>query len=130
MTEDIKAADVAANADVAFKNCAPFTRCVTHVNGEHVDTSEILDIIMPMYNLLEYSDNYADSSGSLYQFKRNESPMNDAGNLNNVALENSASFKYKASLLEKATNTDCNDRSLKNTKIIVPLKVVSNFLGH
>ena len=83
-----------------------------------------------MYNLLEYSDNYADSSGSLYQFKRNESPMNDAGNLNNVALENSASFKYKASLLEKATDTDSNDRSLKNTKIIVPLKDVSNFLGH
>ena len=130
MTGDIKVADVAANADVAFKNCAPFTRCVTHVNGEHIDTSEILDIIMPMYNLLEYSDNYADSSGSLYQFKRNESPMNDAGNLNNVALENSASFKYKASLLEKATNTDSNDRSLKNTKIIVPLKGVSNFLGH
>ena len=130
MAGDIKVADVAANADVAFKNCAPFTRCVTHVNDEHADTSEILDIIMPMYNLLEYSDNYADSSGNLYQFKKNESPMNDAGNLNNVALENSASFKYKASLSEKATDTDCNDRSLKNTKIIVRLKDVSNFLGH
>ena len=95
MTGDIKIADVAANANVAFKNCAPFTRCVTHVNDEHVDTSETLDIIMPMYNLLEYSDNYADSSGSLCQFKRNKSPMNDAGNLNNVALENSASFNIK-----------------------------------
>ena len=130
MTGDIKVADVAANVNVAFKNCAPFKRCVTHVNDEHADTNEILDIIMLMYNLLEYSDNYADSSGSLYQFKRNESPMNDAGNLNNVALENSASFKYKASLLEKATDTDSNDISLKNTKIIVPLKDVSNFLGH
>ena len=82
---------------------------------------------MPMYNLIEYSDNYADSSGSLYRFKRNESPMNNAGNPNNVALDNSTSFKYKASLLGKATDADGNDRSLKNTKIVVPLKYLSNF---
>ena len=127
---DIKVAGVAANTNVAVKNCAPFTRCVTHINDEHVEIAEILDIIMPMYNLLEYSDNYADSSGSLYQFKRDESPMNDAGNPNNVALDNSTSFKYKASLLGKATDADGNDRSLKNTKIVVPLKYLSNFLGH
>ena len=53
---------------------------------------------MPIYNLIEYSDNYADSSGSLYQFKRDESPMNDAENPLHVALDNSTSFKYKASL--------------------------------
>ena len=79
MTGHIKVAGVAANTNVAFKNCAPFTRCVTHINDEHVETVESLDIIMPMYNLIEYSDNYADSSGSLYQFKRDEYPMNDAG---------------------------------------------------
>ena len=66
VTGDKKVADVAANTNVAFKNCAPFTRCVTHINDEHVETGENLHIIMPMYNLLEYSDNYADSSGSLY----------------------------------------------------------------
>ena len=82
---------------------------------------------MPMYNLIEYSDNYADSSGSLYQFKRDQSPMNDAENPLNVALENSTSLKYKASLLGKATDADGNDRSLKNTKIVVPLKYLSNF---
>ena len=54
------------------------------MNDEHVETAENLDIIMSMYNLVEYSDNCADSSGSLYQFKRNESPMNNAGNLLNV----------------------------------------------
>ena len=48
---------------------------------------------MPMYNLIEYSDNYEDSSGSLYQFKRDESPMNDVENPLNVALRNSTSFK-------------------------------------
>ena len=54
----------------AFENCAPFTICVTHINDEHIDTAETLDSITPMYNLLEYPDNYADSSRSLYQFKR------------------------------------------------------------
>ena len=78
VTGDIKVADVTANTNVAFKNCAPFRRCVTHINDEHVETAENLDIIMPMHNLIEYSHNYADSSGSLYQFKRDESPINDA----------------------------------------------------
>ena len=126
MTGDRKVADVAANTNVAFKNCTPFTRYVTHVNYEHVETAENLDIIMPMYNLIENSDNYAGSSGSLYQFKRDESP-NDAENPLNVALDNSTSFKYKASILGKATDADSNDRSLKNTKIVVPLKHLSNF---
>ena len=92
---------------------APFTRCGTHIN---VETAENLDIITPMYNIIEYSDNYADSYGSLYQFKRDESPMNNAGNPLNFALDNSTSFKYKASLLGKATDADGNDRSLKKYK--------------
>ena len=82
---------------------------------------------MPIYNLIEYIDNYSDSSGSLYQFKRDESPMNDAGNPLNVALDNSTSFKYKASLLGKATDADGNDRSLRNRKLVVPMKCLSNF---
>ena len=66
LTGDIKAADVAADTNFAFKNCVYFTRCVTHINDEHVETAETLDIIMLMYNLIEYSDIYAYSSGSLY----------------------------------------------------------------
>ena len=61
VTGDIKVANVAANTNVAFKNYAPFTRCVTHINDEHVETAENLDIIITMCNLIEYSDNYADS---------------------------------------------------------------------
>ena len=80
MTGDIKVTGISADTNVEFKTCAPFTRCVTHINDEHVETAENMDIIMPMYNLIEYSDNYADSSGSLYQFKRDESPINDARN--------------------------------------------------
>ena len=80
-----------------------------------------------MYNLIEYSDNYAGSSGSLYHFKRDESPVNNAGNPINVALNNSTSLKYKGSLLGKADDLDGDDRSLKNAKIVVPLKYLSNF---
>ena len=101
MTGDIKVAGIAADTNVAFKNCALFTRCATHINDEHVETNENLDMIMPMYNIIEYSDNYADSSGSLSQFKRDKSPKNNAGNPLNIALDNSTSFKYKASILEK-----------------------------
>ena len=88
MTGDIKAADDAADTNVAFKNCAPLTRRVTHINDEHVEIAENLDITMPMYNLSEYSDNYSDSSGSLYHFKRDKSPMNNARNNLNVLLNN------------------------------------------
>ena len=107
VTGDIKA----ANTNGAFKNCAPFTRCATHV-----ETAENLDIIMPIYNLIEYSDNYVDSSGSLYQFKRDEYPMNDDENPLNVALDSSTSFKYKENLLGKSTDANGNDRSLKIQK--------------
>ena len=119
-------AAAAGDANIVFKNCASFTSHVTHITDEHVETAENVDIIMPMYNLIEYSNNYADSSGSLYQFKRDESPMNDNNPLN-VALDNSTSFKYKASLLGKATDADNDDRSLKNTNLVVPLKYLSNF---
>ena len=84
--------------------------CNTYIKDEHVETAETLDIIMLMYNLFEYSDNYTDSSGSLYQFKRDESPMSDAENPLNVALDNSTSFKYKATLLGIATDADGSDR--------------------
>ena len=128
VTGDIKIADIAADTNVSFKNFAPFTRCVTHIN-KFINKIINLDIIMYMYNLIEYSDNYADSSGSLYQFKRDESPMNNAGNPLNLVLDNSTSFKYKAIPLGKADDDDDdgNDRSLKNTKIVVPLKYLSNF---
>ena len=67
--EAANAANAAATG-LALKNCAPFTKCYLEINDEHVDTAENLDIVMPMYNLIEYSDNYQDSSATLYQYKR------------------------------------------------------------
>ena len=81
---------------------------------------------MPIYNLLEYSDNYADSSGSLWQFTRDE--LNIATNPD-VTTDNSTSFKYKCSLLGESTADGAN-RKFKDVKIVVPLKYLSNFLGH
>ena len=123
VTGDIKVVAIVADTNVAFKNCAPIARCVTHTNDEHVETAEGLNIIMPMYNSIEHSDDYADSSGSLYQVKREKSAVNNYGNPLNIALNISSSIKYKANLLGKATVY----RSLKNAKIVVPLKYLSNF---
>ena len=127
VTGDMKIADIAADTNVAFKDCAPVTRCVTHINEEHVETAANLDIIMPMYNLIEYSDNYSDSCGSLWQFKRDESPMNNDENPLNVTLDNSTSFKYKASLLGKVDDAEDDNRSLNNIKLVAPLKYLSIF---
>ena len=94
VTGNITATGGNANTSVAFKNCAPFTRCVTDINDEHVETAENLDIIMPMYNLIEYSDDYADTSGSLWEFKRREEQdMDNNGHPANVITLNSTSFK-------------------------------------
>ena len=54
-----------ANTDVALQKCSPFTKCITVINEEHIDTAEIIDITMPVYNMLEYIDCYLDTSGSL-----------------------------------------------------------------
>ena len=81
------------NTRLALKNCAPFTKCNLEINDEHVDTAENLHIVIPMCNLIEYSDNYQDSSATLYQYKRDEPPKDNA--INNLTAYNSSSFKYK-----------------------------------
>ena len=93
----ITAAAANANTRLALKHCAPFTKCNLEINDEHVDTAENLDITMAMYNLIEYSDNYQDSSATLYQYKRDE--PSDGDPIPNLAVDNSSSFKYKVNLL-------------------------------
>ena len=121
----IRAANVVNATRLALKNCAPFTKCNLEINDEHVDTAENLDIVMPMYNLIEYSDNYQDSSATLYQYKRDEPPDNNV----NLTADNSTSFKYKVNLLGNidAANPDNAHVGRLNVKIVVPLKYLSNF---
>ena len=66
--------DIALGAitQIAFKNCAPFEKCRKEINETFVDETNFINITMPMYNLIEYSDNYSDTSGTLWQFKRDE----------------------------------------------------------
>ena len=113
-----------ANTKVAFKNCAPFTKCVTHMNDEHVDNADNLDIVTPMYNLIKYSDNYSDTSGSLWHFKRDKQNMNN-GKPVDVITADLSSFKYKSSFFK--TIEDDDNGVFKNVKIAVPLKFLSNF---
>ena len=106
-----------ANSVVAFKNCAPFRTCDLTINDEHDEKAEVLDIVMPMYNLLAYSDNYENSTGSLYQFKRDEPPDDNAD-----AGDATSSLVYKSKLIKGTDNNNVN-----HVKLVVPLKYVSNF---
>ena len=111
------------DTDVAFKNCAPFSTCTTKINDVFVDEANHIYIAMPMYNLIEYSDNYSDTSGSLWQFKRDEVPANNA----DLTIDNSQSFKYKVALVRKTASHNNGKSSVEDTKIVVPSKYLSNF---
>ena len=112
----IRAAAANANTRLALKNCAPFIKCNLEINDEHVDTAENLDIVMPLYNLIEYSDNYQDSSATLYQHKRDEPPEADA--IADLTDDTSSSFKYKVHLLG---DPDLDGAISKlSVKIVVP----------
>ena len=117
---NIRATNAVNATRLAFKNCAPFTKCNLEINDEHVDTAENLDIVMPMYNLIEYSDNYQDSSATLYQYKRDEPPEDDA--VADLTAVNSSSFKYKIKLLGNVTEVAGNAAGVRrlNVKIVVP----------
>ena len=117
VTRDITVDHNNNDVEAAFKNCAPFTKCITHINNELVDAADNLDIAMPMYNLIEYNDNYSDTSGSLRQFKRDESPVTDAGNPGDLTTYSLSSFKYKSSLLKEKLITEGQTRVFKGVKI-------------
>ena len=99
---------------VAFKNCAPFINCISEINNTQVDNAKDIDIVMPMYNLIEYSDNYAKTTGSLWQHFRDEPDVN---------VEDSESLKSKIKITRK-TPAAGNE---KDVEIMVPLKYLSNF---
>ena len=67
------------NKKVIFKNCAPFTNCISKTNNTQIDNAEYIDIVMPMCNLIEYSNNYSNTSGSLWQYCKDIPAVNDNG---------------------------------------------------
>ena len=102
------------NKGVIFKNYEPFIKCISKMNDTEIDNAHDIDIVMPMYNFIEYSNNYSKTSASLWEHYRDEA---------NDDLANSESFKSKVKI---AGNTP----ALGNTKdaiITVPLKYLRNF---
>ena len=95
------------NRPLILKNNAPFVSCTTRVNNELIEDADDFDIVMPMYNLLEYSKNYRKTIDSLYSYYRDE--LNDDANLNNFANNNvisSNSFQYKNKIIGNTYNVD------------------------
>ena len=100
------------NKGVTFKKCAPFTKCISRINNKDIDTAEDIDIVMPMYDLIEYSDFYWKTFGSLWQYYKDKPNYNLA-----------QSFKSKV----KITGRTPAYGNTKDVEIILPLKYLSYF---
>ena len=114
-----------------LKNNASFISCITKINGELVENAEDLDVVMPMYNLIEYSKNYRKTNGSLHNYYRDEPidvPVVD-DDINYLML-NSASYNYKAKITNKYATFNIGANPVATVaKIIIPLKYLGNFLA-
>ena len=109
---------------VIFKNCAPFTNCISTINNTQIDNAEYIDIVMLIYNLIEYSNNYSKTSGSLLQYCKDIPAVNNASNIIDFTTTNTTdSFKFKT----KITGQTDNDGRIDDVEIMVPLKYLSNF---
>ena len=102
------------NKGVIFKNCAPFTKCISRINNTDIDNAQDIDIVMPMYNLIEYSHDYSKISESLWQYYKDDPNDN---------MADFKSFKFKV----KITGKIPDNGNTKDIEIIVPLKYLSNF---
>ena len=90
---------------LAFKNNSPFTNCISEINNVLNDNAGDLHILMPMYNFLEYSENYTKTAGNLWNYYRDESNVfGDDYNANPIT--NSKSFEWKTSITGKTSNAN------------------------
>ena len=117
-----------ANFDrrLTLKNNVPFISCISKINGELVQHAEDLDIVMPMYNLLEYSKNYEKASGSLFNYYRDEPKDHDEGdgdNAINISIRGSNSFDYKIKI---TGSLDACEDEKDYVEIAIPLKYLGN----
>ena len=123
------------NRPVILKKKAPFLSCITRINGELIEDADDLDIVMSMYNLLEYSKNYRKTIGSLYNYYRDElSKDNENINFRNIKVVNSNSFKYKNKIIGNTYNVNAgadgyniNKNGTQEIELAIPLKYLGNF---
>ena len=115
---------------LTFQNNTPFRSCISKINNAFIDNAKDPDIVMPMYNLLEYSNNYSMTVSSFWNYYRDE--VNDSANdnnhansfrINNSKTTTSKSFEYKTKLIESTPNNDCR----LDVEVFLPLKYLSNF---
>ena len=112
-----------ANKKVIFKSCAPFTNCKSEINNTQIDNAKDIDIVMPMYNLIEYSDNYVKTSGSLWQYCKDIPARNYDDEIVDFTGGNTTdSFNFKAKITGQT-----GDDETKDVEIMIPLKYLSNF---
>ena len=98
-TADAGVAANNTNKKIIFKNCAPFTNCISKINNTQIDNAEYIDIVMPMYNLIEYSDNYSKTSGSLWQYCKEIPAIDNNGKIVDFNGANSTeSLNYKTKI--------------------------------
>ena len=122
------------NRPLILKNNAPFISCTTKINNELIEDAEDLDIVMPMYNLLEYSKNYRKTIGSLYNYYSDELTNDGNDNFANRNVVNSNAFKYKNKITGNTYNVDAaaagydvNKEGTQATELAIPLKYLGNF---
>ena len=122
------------NRPLILKNNTPFVSCITRINGELIEDADDFDIVMPMYNLLEYSKNYRKTIGSLYNYYRDELTNDDNDNFNNRNVVNSEAFKYKNKITGNTFNVDVavqgydvNKNGKQEIELAIPLKYLGNF---
>ena len=88
------------NKKITFKNCAPFANCISEINNTEVDCAKEIDIVVPMYNLIEYSDSYSKTSGSLWRYCKDIPTLDNNNAIVNFAENNlTDSFSFKAKMI-------------------------------
>ena len=119
------------NRPLILKNNAPFVSCITRINGELIEDANDLDMVIPMYNLLEYSKNYRKTIGSLYNYYRDE--LSDDAD-DNIKVVNSNTFKYKNKITGNTYNVDAgvdgydvNKNGKQEIELAIPLKYLGDF---
>ena len=123
------------NRPLILKSNAPFVSCITRINVELIEDTDYLDIVIPMYNLLEYSKNYRKTTGSLYNYYRDELTNDDNDNKSdNRNVVNSEAFKYKNKTTGNTYNVDAgaqdydvNKNGTQKIELAIPLKYLGNF---
>ena len=118
------------NKKVIFKNCAPFTSCINKINNEQIDNAQCIDIVMPMYNLIEYSENQSKTSGSIWQYCKEIPAVDNNGAITHFnGVNTNHSFKFKTKITGQTGDGNNSTIAVRvDIVIMVPLKYLSNFL--